>query len=118
MMTIKIEGLEAAIKTFHQMPLRFEREIPDALFEIATKIKEDARRLAPYRTGALRASIVAEVLNDGMSARVYTDLYYAPFMEFGTRYITPRPFLAPAVQQNRGWVQQYMAQVVKRIATE
>jgi HK97 gp10 family phage protein len=50
-------------------------------------------------TGTLVNSI--ESKRDGLVAVVWTEKKYGKYLEFGTRNIAPRPWLTPAVEQNR-----------------
>jgi phage gpG-like protein len=50
-------------------------------------------------TGRLANSLKADI--QGVRATVSTNVDYAPFLEFGTRTIEPRPFLFPALEQER-----------------
>jgi HK97 gp10 family phage protein len=50
-------------------------------------------------TGRLANSLKADI--QGVNATVFTNVDYAPFLEFGTRKIEPRPFLFPALEQER-----------------
>ena len=51
-----------------------------------TIVQADAKRLAPGNNGELRNSIKTRVKMDGDKAigEVYTNLHYAPYVEFGT----------------------------------
>jgi HK97 gp10 family phage protein len=82
-------------------------------------IVEEARRLVPVDTGDLRDSIA---VTDDRDARVYGkvngadvsvfvgpvgsteegDVYYARFVEFGTRRHGAQPFMRPAIAAKRG----------------
>lgn len=42
-----------------------------------------------------------KVVNNGFYADVGTDLFYAPWLEFGTQNMPARPFLAPALKRRR-----------------
>lgn len=71
---------------------RVERNIvvgvAQAVLDGAAGVAAEARRRAPVDTGALRASIVTKAthLKDGTpAAKVFTPLFYARFVEFGTR---------------------------------
>lgn len=52
----------------------------------AKKIQKSTKMLAPVDTGHLRNSIKtkSETKQDGAEAQVYTNLEYAPYVEFGT----------------------------------
>ena len=69
----------------------------------AEAIVADAQAAAPVRTGALRDSImvVSDPRGRGaghVSAGVYAP--YAPFVEFGTRYMSAEPFFYPALEKH------------------
>lgn len=69
------------------------------LARAATRTTTAAKRLAPVDTGRLRASIAQEIGgdDDGLVARVGTNVEYAPYLEFGTSRMSARPFLRPAL---------------------
>lgn len=52
----------------------------------AKKIQKNAKYLTPVDTGQLRNSIKtkSEVKQDSVEAQVYTNVEYAPYVEFGT----------------------------------
>jgi HK97 gp10 family phage protein len=50
-------------------------------------------------TGTLASSI--ESKRDGLVAVVWTEKKYAKWLEFGTKKIEARPFMTPAVEQNK-----------------
>lgn len=54
----------------------------------------------PIRTGRLSNSITHAQQNDTTEV-VGTNVEYAPYVELGTRYQSPHPYLAPAVEQHR-----------------
>lgn len=58
-----------------------------ALERGAKKIQKNAKYLSPVDTGNLRNSIKtkAQTTQEGVKAQVYTNLEYAPYVEFGTR---------------------------------
>lgn len=62
---------------------------------LADKMEAKARRYAPRRTGRLKASIRAVVLNNGREARVFSNVPYAGVMETGSR-----PHLIHGVKAN------------------
>lgn len=61
-----------------------------------------ARQLAPVDTGRLRASIVSKTTASTRTleaVEVGTNVEYAPYVEFGTRYMRAQPFLRPALAE-------------------
>lgn len=67
----------------------------------AVRVEAAAKRLAPVRTGRLRASITHQISRDerGLLAVVGTNVVYAPFVELGTFRMHGRPFLRPALRE-------------------
>jgi HK97 gp10 family phage protein len=63
------------------------------------KVHRAAVNLCAVDTGRLRASITWRLGNDsrGLVGIVGTSVEYAPYLEFGTRYMAAQPFLRPAL---------------------
>jgi HK97 gp10 family phage protein len=75
----------------------------------AVQVEARAKRLAPVDTGRLRASITHALFRDdqGLLAKVGSDVEYALWQEVGTTTMRGRPYLRPAVAEvlrrlNRG----------------
>lgn len=85
---------------------RIARHLPEVMGEIVRKtafeIEATAKRRAPVDTGNLKASIKTTA-NDRTRRRatVWTNVKYAPFVEYGTRYMAAQPYLIPAAEQAR-----------------
>ena len=79
-----------------------------------------ARRNAPVgETGALKKSIkarwaAADRKSPQKEALVNAKVFYARFVEMGTRFISPRPFMRPAVDENQGAIVGKMAENLSR----
>lgn len=75
------------------------RVLKNALTAGALPIQNEAKILAPYKTGTLRRSIHTEIVvygDDRIIAEIGTDVVYGPPQEFGTRHMAAHPFLRPA----------------------
>lgn len=81
-------------------------EVQDELKKLALAVRDDARHLAPRRTGTLRRHIDIEKVTDldtGVDAYVVgwgDDAFYGPFVEFGGENRAPQPHLVPAAIKN------------------
>lgn len=73
------------------------RRVHEQLKQWAFMLRETAKGLAPARTGYLRSSIHTAVRE--WVVEVGASACYAVFVEFGTRYMSARSYLAPALQQ-------------------
>lgn len=80
-------------------------EVRDTVQAVGSAIAGTASRIAPRRTGALARSITtvrpARAGRPGQTVRVVAGVFYAKFVEFGTRYASPHPFMRPAANAYR-----------------
>jgi hypothetical protein len=67
----------------------------DLVAQLCEDTAEDARRLAPVKTGHLRSSIRAE------RDRVVADADYSGAVELGTEHQRAQPYLRPAAYRKR-----------------
>lgn len=101
-----VPELHRALKDFdkavHKKVIRY------AVRQAAKPVLDEARRLVPVKTGALRKSLRIRALKrqrkrTSIGVQVVTgeeffkgDTYYGGFLEFGTKRMAPKPFLRPA----------------------
>jgi HK97 gp10 family phage protein len=67
----------------------------------------------PVLTGDLRNSIVTENINE-LKSRVLTNLEYAPYVEYGTRYQRPQPYLRPATEDARKPTREFAKELMNK----
>lgn len=69
----------------------------------AIRVDAAAKRACPVDTGRLRASITHALATDnqGLHAIIGSNVHYAIFQEFGTRYMSAQPYLRPALAAAR-----------------
>lgn len=56
---------------------------------------------APADTGNLRRSIELDIKDGGMTAEVEPTAEYAPYVEYGTRFMSAQPYIRPAYIKHR-----------------
>lgn len=61
-------------------------------------LRNEMVQAVPVDTGRLRQSINVQKIGEG-HYRVGTNVNYAPFVEFGTRYQAAQPFMRPAFEK-------------------
>jgi len=71
------------------------KKIPIALEKCGLVAEGYAKRLSPVDTGRLRNSITHTTDDD--TVYIGTNVEYAPYVEYGTRYTRAQPFIEPAV---------------------
>lgn len=81
-----IEGLEKVLATLSGLSGNAKESCKKGLERGAKKIQKNAKYLAPVKTGHLRNSIKtkSQTTQDGAEAQVFSNLEYAPYVEFGT----------------------------------
>ena len=68
----------------------------------------------PVQTGELQASIQKNVIEgrDKITGEVYTDLYYAKYVEFGTSKMQARPFMRPALLHSKDAIKKVFSKKI------
>ena len=67
----------------------------------ASDTAADAQAFAPVDTGNLRSSITVRTGGAGtLRAETIATANYAPYVEYGTRFMGPKPFMRPAQDRN------------------
>lgn len=104
----RITGANRLRRKLRRFPDEATDELRQTIWAFASEMQGDARARAPKDTGTLAANIQARFSRDGLEARVGVitkaakrKAYYAGFVEFGTRNMPARPWLVPALEQNR-----------------
>ena len=92
-----------------------DEAVARALETIGLVAERYAKGYAPVDTGRLRNSITHEAVPDEGAVYIGTNVEYAPYQEFGTRYQSGTPFLRPAVENHLG---EYKAIVESELKSE
>ena len=140
----RVTGLDRLQRATQNAAVYFNSELEKALLASAEKIRGDAIKSIArgkktgklYRVGNVlrRASAPGEAPANQTGTligrfRVRYDRFrtqatlaveedgsvkYAKPLEFGTRFMEPRPFFFPAVRQNIAWIEKRMIEAVRR----
>lgn len=108
-----------------RIPLRWEdadrSDTPIVLDKVAFRILTSAKKMAPVRTGALRASGRVRKVNQFRRIVQFggagTGVDYAQAVEFGTFRQSPKPFLRPAVLRHKKDIENIMLKAVNHRLT-
>lgn len=95
--SLEVYGVEELAEALSRFDGAMFRRVHEQLTRWAFMLRETARGYAPARTGYLRSSIYAAVHDWTIQAGA--EASYAVFVEYGTRYMRARSYLAPALQQ-------------------
>lgn len=96
-MKLTVTGTDQLIKKLKQN-YKLD-DVKHAVKKHGAKLQEKAQREAPVDTGALKRSIGFDLEDDGFTAVVSPSVEYAPYQEYGTRFMTAQPFMRPAFNE-------------------
>ncbi len=64
-------------------------------------------------TGALKGSVMLEIKSQGLVAEVEPEKKYAPYVEYGTRFMEAQPFVRPAFEEQEKQFKKDMQKLVR-----
>ena len=67
--------------------------------ELQRKIMQNADFKKGYQTGTTKRSVMLEITDGGLTAISGPTTGYAPYVEWGTRYMEAQPFVKPAFDE-------------------
>lgn len=99
--SFELEGIEALQKELMKRqdltPVKNIVRVDGGLLNNTMVRKADFTR--GYATGATKRSIALYINDGGLTAVVRPTTQYSPYLEFGTRFMTPQPFVRPAFDE-------------------
>lgn len=78
-----------------------------------SEMQQAAMRKCPVQTGQLKRSIMLSVSDKGLTATVAPHTDYAPYVEYGTRYMSAKPFVRPAFNEQIPKFQRDLEKIVR-----
>lgn len=88
-----------------------------ALLIVAEQFSSDVKENTPVQTGRLKSSIrptgTIEESGDKIQTSVFTDVTYAPFVEFGTVKMTPRAYFRRTADQEAGKLERLFGKLIQ-----
>lgn len=108
---IKIVGMEKLQKKLKKN-VNME-DVKRVVRHNGAEMQTKAQQNAPVDTGTLKRSIGIEITDGGMSAEVEPTAEYAPYVELGTRFMDPQPYLKPAFDEQKEKFKKDMKKLVE-----
>ena len=108
MARIKIDGLdklEKKLKANATLDL-VKKTVQGNGKELQDKMIAKADFTKGYQTGTTKRSITRVSMDGGFTVEVAPETEYAPYLEYGTRFMEAQPFVRPALEEQ--------AQIFKR----
>ena len=123
MQGFQLNGIDEIKKELKQ--LSNLKEIQKIVKSNGSELQQKAMRKASFKghvnssgefvkpTGATKRSIQLELKDGGMSAHVNPGTHYAPYVEWGTRFMSPQPFMRPAWREQAIQFQKDLEKLLK-----
>ena len=99
MADFKTKGFKEFARKINKLKGDIRKRAVRAVTSAVINVEREAKKAVAVDTGRLRSSIRFDIRDDGLTGEVFTDVFYAPFIEFGTVKMRARPFLFPAFQK-------------------
>lgn len=83
----------------------------------AKHVKKELEKVAPVRTGTLKANVLMSEIKDSkidVGTKAKGDGFYGFFLEYGTSKLPAQPWARPAWETNKRKVKQIMADELRR----
>lgn len=93
---VGVEKLQAKLKKNVRLD-----DVKRIVRQNGAEMQEKAQRNAPVDTGTLKRSIGLDIKDAGMTSEVQPTADYAPYPEFGTRFMEPQPYMKPAFDEQK-----------------
>ncbi|MBO5789540.1 MAG: HK97 gp10 family phage protein [Clostridia bacterium] len=115
MAKIKIDGLDELEKKLKaNVTLNdVKRVVKQNGAELQKKMQNKADFKMGYQTGTTKRSIGLEIKDSGMTAESGPETEYAPYLEYGTRFMEAQPFVRPALEEQAGQFKSDMQKLVR-----
>lgn len=111
--TVKgMEKLEKALKEGVTMN-DVKRVVRQNGAELQRKVQNNADFTKGYATGTTKRSIGLEIQDGGLTAEVEPGTEYAPYLEYGTRFMEAQPFVRPGYDAQKGQFKKDMKKLVR-----
>ncbi|MFE2106638.1 HK97-gp10 family putative phage morphogenesis protein [Kitasatospora sp. NPDC059463] len=118
-LTVQIHGLERLVEQLEAMPERVQAALRRVVKESAEDVQRETLLNVRKDTGFLQRALDIRYSSNSLKAEVgwfNRDSYYAAFHEFGTKSISAKPALGPAIEGERNRIRdRVIAEVNKEL---
>jgi HK97 gp10 family phage protein len=116
-MTVIVFGLDRVNAFLDSLPVFVLQSADKIMGSSAEMMLQEAQHLVPVRTGRLQRSL--KITHEGTCIwSVGSDLGYAGYVEFGTRYMRAQPYLRPAYALTKPRLIDSVAGLIEQLKSE
>jgi HK97 gp10 family phage protein len=113
----KLDGIEELVTNNGRLVMEMGPIIREMLEKSIRPVERRAKQLVPVDTGRLRSSLASQIGPGQVPewAEAGTNVNYARFVEFGTKYMKAQPYLMPALEQSKPDIDLAIEEATKKI---
>ena len=113
---IKVEGGEELAENLRRLGIKMEEAIKPGLEKGGEIVRVDGSNRAPRRRGKLAADIVkSKVEKNEIKVGPGKDVWYGKFPELGTSRMSARPYLRPALDENKDKINEAIRKELSKV---
>lgn len=86
--------------------------VAEVIRQDTAEMQAEAMKIVPVDSGDLKRSIGINV--KPLEGRVYASMHYAPYVEFGTRFMNEQPYIRPAYSKEIVKFQAQIKEIIGR----
>lgn len=115
MAKIKVEGLDKLQKKLKSNVTMddVKRVVKHNGSQLQERIQKNAEFTQGYQTGTTKRSVGLEITDGGFTVESGPTTEYAPYVEYGTRFMQAQPFIKPALDEQKKQFQKDMQKLVR-----
>lgn len=115
MAKIKVDGLDELQKALKSNVTMndVKRVVKHNGGELQKGIQGHADFKKGYQTGTTKRSVSLEIKDSGLTAESGPETEYAPYLEYGTRFMEAQPFVKPAFVKQKAQFKSDMQKLVR-----
>lgn len=96
---VQINGVGALQKALRSKATM--KDVRNVVKVNTSEMNREAARLVPVDTGYLKRSLTLTLMNSGLTGSVKPYADYAPYLEYGTRFMSAQPYMRPAFNKQK-----------------
>ena len=111
---IETRNFETVAKRLIDIGPQGQKALTKTLVKGGHLVETAAKEKCPVRTGRLRSSITTEKVKP-FEVHVGTNVFYGPFVEYGTRKMSAQPYLRPSLFEKQSTIKKMLLEALREV---
>ena len=93
---VTLQGMGKLQRALKEKPDQLKPILQRVVKHHGAQLQQKEMRAVPVDTGTLKRSIMLDISYSGLTATVEPTAHYAPYVEYGTRFMNAQPYVRPS----------------------